>query len=88
MTEQSRETTGQGNEPASARNADPAPSQQTPPASEAVSPEKQKANRARPCSSRPWTNRFSLQDALLWNGQDPKKNTITYKLRMKPINYP
>jgi len=27
MTEQSRETTGQGNEPASARNADPAPSQ-------------------------------------------------------------
>src|SRR5438874_2614632 len=47
MTEQSRETTEQGNEPASGRNADPAPIQQAPPGSEAVSPEKQKANRRR-----------------------------------------
>ena len=47
MTEQSRETTGQGNEPASAHNADPAPSQQAPPPSAAVSPEKQKTNRRR-----------------------------------------
>src|SRR5262245_4089549 len=43
MTEQSRETIEQGNRP----DADPAPSQQAPPASEAVSPEKQKANRRR-----------------------------------------
>jgi len=47
MTEQSREATEQGNEPASGRNADSAPTQQTPPSSEAVSPEKQKAARRR-----------------------------------------
>jgi membrane fusion protein (multidrug efflux system) len=47
MTEQSREATEQGNEPASGRNADPAPTQQTPPDSAAASPEKQKAARRR-----------------------------------------
>jgi membrane fusion protein, multidrug efflux system len=47
MTEQSREATEQGNEPASGRNADSAPTQQTPPSSEAVPPEKQKAARRR-----------------------------------------
>ena len=46
MTEQSRESE-RGNEPASGRNADSAPDQQTPPTPEAVSPEKQKANRRR-----------------------------------------
>src|SRR5215468_12426246 len=46
MTEQSRESE-RGNEPASGRNADSAPDQQTPPPSEAVSPDKQKANRRR-----------------------------------------
>jgi len=46
MTEQSRETTERGNEPASGRNADSGPSQ-TPPTSEAVPPEKQKAARRR-----------------------------------------
>jgi membrane fusion protein (multidrug efflux system) len=47
MTEQSREATEQGNVPASGRNADPAPTQQTPPDSAAASPEKQKAARRR-----------------------------------------
>src|SRR5216684_3235966 len=46
MTEHS-ETTEQGSEPASARNAEPAPAEQTAPSSEAVSPEKQKAARRR-----------------------------------------
>src|SRR5262249_37510130 len=46
MTEQSRESE-RGNEPASGRNAGSAPDQQTPPTPEAVSPEKQKANRRR-----------------------------------------
>jgi membrane fusion protein (multidrug efflux system) len=41
------ETTEQGSEPASARNADPAAIQQTPSASEPVSPEKQKAGQRR-----------------------------------------
>src|SRR5262245_10657604 len=43
MTEQSRENTEQGIEP----DADAAPGQPAPPASEAVSPETQKANRRR-----------------------------------------
>src|SRR5215468_9755005 len=46
MTEQSRESE-RGNETASGRNAGSAPDQQTPPTPEAVSPEKQKANRRR-----------------------------------------
>src|SRR5215470_3192917 len=46
MTEQSRESE-QGKEPASGRNTDSAPDQPTAPPSEAVSPEKQKANRRR-----------------------------------------
>jgi membrane fusion protein (multidrug efflux system) len=45
MSEQSRETTGQGNEPTSTRSADAAPTPQTP--SEAVSPEKPKSTRRR-----------------------------------------
>jgi len=47
MTEQGKETTGQGNEPTSTRSADSAPTPQTPPSSEAVSPEKQKVTRRR-----------------------------------------
>ncbi len=47
MTEQGNETTGQGNEPASTRSADLAPTPQTPTSSGAVSPEKQKATRRR-----------------------------------------
>jgi len=47
MTEQSRETIEQGNEPTADHNADSAPTQQTPPSSEAVSPGKQKAARRR-----------------------------------------
>ena len=47
MTEQSREAAGKGNDPASGRDADPAPTPQTPPSSGAVSPEKQKATRRR-----------------------------------------
>ena len=47
MTEQSREATEQGTEAASGGNADAAPTQRTPPGSEAVSPEKQKAARQR-----------------------------------------
>jgi membrane fusion protein (multidrug efflux system) len=46
MTEHS-ETSEQGSELASARNAEPAPAEQTAPSSEAVSPEKQKAARRR-----------------------------------------
>jgi membrane fusion protein, multidrug efflux system len=46
MTEHS-ETSEQGSEPASARNAEPAPAERTAPSSEAVSPEKQKAARRR-----------------------------------------
>ncbi len=46
MTGQSRETTGQGNEPTSTGSADPAPPSETPVnAGLAVSPEKQKATR-------------------------------------------
>jgi membrane fusion protein (multidrug efflux system) len=47
MTEQSREPNEQGNEPASGRNADSAPTRQAPPGSGAASPEKQKAARRR-----------------------------------------
>jgi membrane fusion protein, multidrug efflux system len=47
MTEQSKETAGQGNEPTSTGSADSAPVPQTPPSSGAVSPEKQKATRRR-----------------------------------------
>ena len=46
MTEQSKETTGQANEPTSTGSADPAPRSETPSSSGlAVSPEKQKATR-------------------------------------------
>jgi membrane fusion protein (multidrug efflux system) len=47
MTEQSCETTDQGNEPTSPSNADSAPSPQALPGSGAISPEKQKAGRRR-----------------------------------------
>jgi membrane fusion protein, multidrug efflux system len=47
MTEQTREATEQGNEPASGHNAASTPAPQAPPGSEAVSPEQQKATRRR-----------------------------------------
>jgi membrane fusion protein, multidrug efflux system len=47
MSEQSRETTEQRNEPSSTRSGDPAPTPQAPPSSGTVSPEKRKATRWR-----------------------------------------